>query len=219
MTSPPNATAKPPSLERYVGSFLFWDRLTAMSVDDRRRLFDDLAEAGLNLVVLESDEYDATILDDARAAGLQFWGALGCFTWQTSDGNVLERRPDLWPILATGRRRPQMEWYNGVIPTDPAYNDTRISLAAELMSEFEFDGFVLDFVRWPMHWELELRPGRPAPLENSFDPLSIRRFETGRRSTSQRMLSQAKSPRSSTIATRRSGSISSVRSSPSLCSE
>ncbi len=153
-----------------------WDRLTSLGVDDRRRLFDDLAEAGLSVVVSEADEYDAQVLTDARAAGLQFWGGLGCFSWQTSEGNVLERRPDLWPILATGERRGQMEWYNGVIPSDPTYNEARISLAAHLMSEFGFDGFALDFVRWPMHWELELRPGRPAPLDSSYDPLSVRRF-------------------------------------------
>jgi hypothetical protein len=176
MTPHPKATLRSPSSERYVGGFLFWDRLAALPLDDRRRLFDDFAKAGLNLVVTESEEYETQIIDDARAAGLQFWGGLGCFTWQTREGNVLERRPHLWPILATGRRRPQMEWYNGVIPTDPAYNDARIDLASDLVSEFEFDGFALDFVRWPMHWELELRPGRPAPLENSFDPQSVQRF-------------------------------------------
>jgi hypothetical protein len=164
------------SPRRYVCGCLFWEHLTALRVDERRRLLDDFAGAGLNTVVTESDDYDAQILEDVRAAGLQFWGGLGCFSPQTNEGNVLERRPHLWPILATGGRRPQMEWYNGVIPTDVDYNDTRISLAARLMSEFEFDGFALDFVRWPMHWELELRAGRPAPLENSFDPLSVRRF-------------------------------------------
>ena len=178
------------------------------------------AEAGLNLVVTESDGYDARILDDARAAGLQFWGGLGCFTSQTSEGNVLERRPHLWPILATGRRRPQMEWYNGVIPTDPAYNDARISLAADLMSEFEFDGFV-SRLRALAHALGAGTASRSTGAARKLlrPPVGPAVSRLGGRRHTNRLVSQARSPPSSTIATRRSGSTSSVRSSPSSSSE
>jgi hypothetical protein len=43
---------------------------------------------------------------------------------------------------------------------------------------FGLSNLELDFVRWPMHWELELRPGYPPPLDSSFDELTVQRFRT-----------------------------------------
>ncbi len=47
---------------------------------------------------------------------------------------------------------------------------------------YPIDGLFLDFVRWPLHWEIELRPGRSRPLDSSFDETTLAKFEeaTGR---------------------------------------
>ncbi|WP_282204289.1 glycoside hydrolase family 10 protein [Kitasatospora fiedleri] len=37
------------------------------------------------------------------------------------------------------------------------------------------DGLLLDFLRWPLHWELELRPGA-RPRSASYDPDTLRQF-------------------------------------------
>ena len=38
------------------------------------------------------------------------------------------------------------------------------------------DGLLLDFIRWPLHWELECRDGGPRLPATSFDPETIREF-------------------------------------------
>ena len=42
---------------------------------------------------------------------------------------------------------------------------------------YPIDALFLDFVRWPLHWEIELRPDRPRPLDSSFDATTLAKFE------------------------------------------
>jgi hypothetical protein len=161
---------------RIVGAFFFYHHLERMTPGDRRTGFETLASSGVNTILTESDVYGSEILADARGAGLAFWGGLSCFLHQNSTGNVLERDPSLTPILATGERRPAIEWYNGVPPTARAYREERRAHLVEQVRRHPFDGFLLDFIRWPMHWEVEHRPGYPPPLDNSFDEVTLREF-------------------------------------------
>jgi len=68
-----------------------------------------------------------------------------------------------------------MEWYTGVIPTDPTYNARLLERAAELVGRGLLDAMVLDFLRWPLHWEWELRAGA-RPRAASFDPITLAAF-------------------------------------------
>ena len=144
--------------------------------EDRQAGFETLAAAGVNTILTESDVYQAEILAEARAAGLSIWGGIACFLHQNSTGNVLEREPSLTPILSTGERRATIEWYNGIPPTARSFRDERRAHLLEQVSQHRFDGFLLDFIRWPMHWEVEYRPGYPPPLDNSFDEVTLREF-------------------------------------------
>jgi hypothetical protein len=101
---------------------------------------------------------------------------MSCFLHVDSTGNVLERDPSRTPILATGEPRPQMEWYNGVAPTARAHREERRAHLVALAEQHRFDGFLLDFIRWPMHWEIELRPGYPPPIDSSYDEATLRAF-------------------------------------------
>src|SRR5207247_9035422 len=61
----------------------------------------------------------------------------------------------------------------------PAHLDSarlRLALALLLAEVPSFAGLLLDFVRWPLHWELECRP-RADPQHCSFDAHTIRQFE------------------------------------------
>jgi hypothetical protein len=159
-----------------VGAFFFHHHLERMTSDSRRAGFDALAGGGVTTVLTESDTYRSEILDDARAAGLAFWGGMSFFLGQNATGNVLARDPSLTPILSTGEPRPPMEWYNGVTPTRRAYREERLAHLVEQVGQHHFDGFLLDFIRWPMHWEVEHRPGYPPPLDSSFDEGTLREF-------------------------------------------
>ena len=110
-------------------------------------------------------------------SGFRFYAGIACFSdHATNFGKVLER-PDLWPVLETGERRPQMEWYVGIAPTDRGHQQEILSTIRSVAATFPIDGLFLDFVRWPLHWEIELRPGHPRPPDSSFDPATLAIFE------------------------------------------
>ena len=68
-----------------------------------------------------------------------------------------------------------MQSYAGLIPTDEAYNDWLAHRLSAVLATNRLDGLVLDFLRWPGHWALELRPGA-RPRHGSYDPITLRRF-------------------------------------------
>ena len=90
----------------------------------------------------------------------------------TSTGS--SRAPELWPVLETGERRAA----DGVVcrhHADRSSPSSECSLNDPSRSprRYPIDGLFLDFVRWPLHWEIELRPGRTAPPDSSFDPVTL----------------------------------------------
>ena len=117
-------------------------------------------------------------IDVAHRLGLRWFGGIACFSDHAHGHQVLRERPELWPIDETGARRPPMEWYIGVTPSFDDHNASRLDVAERLVGEHALDGFLLDFIRWPVHWELELRPGAPPPLQSSFDPHTLARFQS-----------------------------------------
>ena len=128
---------------------------------------------GINTFVTEADTYPDDLIDLVHQTDMRFFGGIACFM---NHGDILQGRPALWPVLETGDRRPQMEWYIGVTPTNATYRAERLRVVEQIVAAHALDGFILDFVRWPLHWEQELRPGAPPPPDSSFDPETIRQF-------------------------------------------
>jgi hypothetical protein len=160
--------------DKTVGAFFFADKLHAMTIPDRRDGFERLAGNGVNTVMIESEAYEDDVIADAHEAGLAFWGGISCFLAPGQD--LLEQQPVLWPILANGEQRPQLEWYNGVVPTVESHRESRLDEIPRIFGDHDLDGFLLDFVRWPLHWEVELRRGHPPPLDSSFDRHTLESF-------------------------------------------
>src|SRR6185437_5014518 len=80
-------------------------------------------------------------------------------------------------VLENGRRRPQMEWYVGLSPTDRQLQEEALAQMRSVARSYPVDGVFLDFARWPLHWEIELRPERDRPLDSSFDAATLAIFE------------------------------------------
>ena len=116
----------------------------------------------------ESDSYELSALDATHKAGLRFFAGIACFSDHASNFRSLNKRPELWPVLENGERRPQMEWYVGMSPTDRTRQEEALAEIKSIALNYPVDGVFLDFARWPLHWEIELRPGRGRPLEFNF---------------------------------------------------
>jgi hypothetical protein len=70
-----------------------------------------------------------------------------------------------------------MEWYVGMTPIDIRRQEMVLATIGSIARTYPIDGLFLDFVRWPLHWEIELRPGRRRPLDSCFDPTTLSKFE------------------------------------------
>ena len=160
--------------ERFVGAFVFPDAWADLA--RFRSLLAVFRECGINAILTESETYDAAAIDAVHKLGLRFYAGVACFSDHARNFAKLTARPELWPILETGKRRPQMEWYVGVSPTNREHQQAILSLIGSIGSSYEIEGLFLDFVRWPLHWEIELRPGRPSPPDSSFDKATLKRF-------------------------------------------
>ena len=125
----------------------------------------------------ESDSYELSALDATHKAGLRFFAGIACFSDHASNFRSLNKRPELWPVLENGERRPQMEWYVGMSPTDRTRQGEALAEIKSIALTYPVDGVFLDFARWPLHWEIELRPGRGRPLDLTFDPATLAKFE------------------------------------------
>jgi hypothetical protein len=163
------------SPDRFIGAFVFpeaWRNLAAF-----RELLALLRDYGVNALLTESESYSAAIIAAAHDHGLRFYAGVACFSDHAAGYRKLSQRPELWPILETGERRPRNEWYIGLIPTDRAHQQSVLTTVATVAKDYPIDGLFLDFIRWPIHWEIELRPDQPRPLDSSFDPQTLRMFE------------------------------------------
>ena len=98
-------------------------------------------------------------MDATHKAGLRFFAGVACFSDHASNFRSLKERPELWPVLENGERRPQMEWYVGMSPTDRTRQEEALAEIKSIARTYPVDGVFLDFARWPLHWEIELRPG------------------------------------------------------------
>jgi hypothetical protein len=159
-----------------IGAFLFPAVLENWTRMEAERQLKSLIDVGVNTLITEAETYDDSLIDLAHRLGMRFVGGISCFSDHRRKHQLLFEKPELWPVLENGERRQPMEWYIGVTPTFEDYNQSRLDAIEHILQTHELDGFCLDFIRWPLHWELELRPTAPKPLESSFDAHTVSRF-------------------------------------------
>jgi hypothetical protein len=160
---------------RIVGAFVFpefWENSSRL-----RSNLDALRDVGVNSIMTENDRYDFSAIEATRNSGLRFYAGVACFSDHSANFRFIKERPELWPILENGERRPQMEWYVGMTPIDSRRQEEVLATIGSIARTYPVDGLFLDFVRWPLHWEIELRPGQRKPLDSSFDPATLVKFE------------------------------------------
>ncbi|WP_127473247.1 hypothetical protein [Microbacterium sulfonylureivorans] len=79
------------------------------------------------------------------------------------------------PVGADGRLLSGIEWYRGIVPGNDEYDDALVDRLRAEAERAEVGTILLDFARWPGHWELESRAdGHPRAA--SFDPQTMARF-------------------------------------------
>ncbi|WP_139167937.1 hypothetical protein [Bauldia litoralis] len=160
--------------DRIIGAFVFPDAWSDLEVF--RALLAEFQRFGVSAIVTETDTYCAAAIDAVHERGMQFFAGIACFSDHASNFKTLAARPELRPVLENGEPRSQMEWYVGITPTDRRHQESVLNKIRLIAASNEIDGLFLDFVRWPLHWELELRPGQEPPMDSSFDEATLEIF-------------------------------------------
>jgi hypothetical protein len=158
-----------------VGAFVF--PKLCQNLSDLKPTLAIFQEDGINAIMTECDTYNPAAIDAIHEIGIGFYAGVACFSDHASNFRLLSKRPELWPILENGDRRPQMEWYIGISPSDRRHQEEVLANIGFIAKTYPIDGLFLDFVRWPLHWEIELRLNRPRPLDSSFDIVTLTKFE------------------------------------------
>ena len=144
----------------YLGSQTWRD----WSPDQAEAEFTRYKHYGVNAIFAEADHYRRDLIQIAQDSGLRFMGGLACF----NNNDALARNPELHPVLRDGRRRPRMRWYLGLTPSYETYAQPRLDALKQMASSYKLDGIWLDFIRWPLHWERELREDTPGAAGGEF---------------------------------------------------
>jgi hypothetical protein len=147
--------------------------LERMEEAARRQLLERIAASGLSTLLTEGVSLPPWVESEVREAGLALGAGVACFSDHAAA--IAPVADQLRPVTAAGIIRPQMEWYRGIIPTDRGYVDALINACREAATQLDLNLFILDFIRWPLHWELELRDDADV-IDSSFDPITLTRF-------------------------------------------
>ena len=155
-----------------IGAYLSSKVFNNWTLAEAKTALNQLQTYGINTIFSEADSYRDEMIDLVHEMGMPFMGGLTCF----QNNDVLQSQPELHPITHHGQPRPQMKWYIGITPSYETYAQSRLDALEEMLMNHNLDGIWLDFIRWALHWEQELRDDTPPPLESSFDLHTLKRF-------------------------------------------
>jgi hypothetical protein len=158
-----------------IAVFCFEGTWKGWSAEAMVRELDRLGNLGIDTIVTETVDPPHDLIRGAGELGLRTFVSVPCFS--AHGWPELSEGLDLRPVQADGQPRGQMEWYTGLIPTHEGYNRDLLERIRRIATARPA-GILLDFIRWPLHWELELRVGAPEPGESSFDRRSIEAFSS-----------------------------------------
>lgn len=156
-------------------AYLFASDWTAWDANDAGEAFDRLAGQGFTAVMTETDVPTPQIVEHAHRCGLEWIAAFPCFSDHLNGNRLNSTHPSFAPIEADGNPRAQSEWYLGLSPASAELRSSRARASVDLAIGAQVDALVLDFVRWPMHWELECREANKAS-PGSFDDAALAGF-------------------------------------------
>lgn len=156
-----------------IGVFCFESTWKGWSDEEMTAELGRLRALGVTATATETIHPPTRLIREADSCDLETHVSVPCFSAHAWPHLV--EGMDLHPIAADGSRRRQMEWYTGLIPTHDGYNRT-LAQRIDAIAEARPAGLILDFIRWPLHWELELRSSTPPPEESSFDARTIDAF-------------------------------------------
>ena len=88
--------------------------------------------------------------------------------------NHWKSHPESRPVTDKGEPYPKIEWYAGVCPNQKWLREKHLKEIEDILKRHEVDGIWLDFIRYPVHWEVY----EPELIDNCFCPVCLNLFST-----------------------------------------
>jgi hypothetical protein len=129
------------------------------------------ADHGIDGVVTKLDKIDDDLHAAASRHGIDVIGSFAAYSDHAGPAAATPVRP----VGSDGVELEPVEWYRGIVPGDPTFDDALIAKFVRELAPARTQTVFLDFLRWPGHWETESRRGG-APREASFDRGTLARF-------------------------------------------
>lgn len=145
--------------------------LAAWSAADTRAWAATAAQRGVDGVITKLDKIDDVLREAAARHGIEVIGAFAAYSDHTGSMTSAPIRP----VGPDGAELSPLEWYHGIVPGDPTFDDALVAKFAHDLDTAPTRTVFLDFLRWPGHWETESRGGG-SPRSSSFDPGTLARF-------------------------------------------
>jgi uncharacterized lipoprotein YddW (UPF0748 family) len=146
-----------------IKGMFFLERITESSIS----LLLDLR---VNAVFSAYGNLDEQITSILRMNGIQVYAEVSLFFMN----DIWETYPQSQPIDRDGKPMHQIHWYTGACPNQSDLRADKIQFIKELLKGYNIDGILLDFIRYPCHWE-EVRS--PDIKEYCFCPVCLEKFQ------------------------------------------
>ena len=112
---------------------------------------------------------DGSLPKELRGAGFKTLGMV--VLWQGEEH--WKSHPESRPILADGRPLPKVEGYAGVCPNQEWLQKQKLEEIKGMLSSGYYDVISLDFVRYPVHWEVP----EPDIPDSCYCPACLGKFQ------------------------------------------
>ena len=175
-----NTSPQERTTSRFVGAFFVDQPFARLGPNDvaAQRVLERLAASGVTSLLIESHLCSERLIRMAHGIDLSVMGVFCCFGKSDLCRRSFAERADLRPVNRAGTRWPARSSRPMVVPTSAEYNDRLAIELSRFVADVPVDGLVLDFLRWPLHWERSLRSLTYQNDLTSFDRLSLAQFES-----------------------------------------
>lgn len=112
---------------------------------------------------------DDAVPNALREAGIETFGLVVLFSGEQH----WRSHPESRPVMANGERLFKDRWYAGVCPNQPWLRQEKLREIEEMLRSGRYDVINLDFIRYPVHWEVP----NPRIPDTCYCSVCLRKFE------------------------------------------
>lgn len=134
-----------------------------------KETINHLVNLGINTVFSSYRNLNEQVITELKKNKIQIFAEVSLFFME----DIWENYPQSRPIDQAGKLMERIHWYTGACPNQQDLRENKIQSIKLLLKSSGIDGILLDFIRYPCHWE-DIRS--PDIIEYCFCPICLEKF-------------------------------------------